>query len=77
LKIVFLGKCWNLSELQGREKYKNWWKPEELLALFRPSPPLQSRYLKINNISMSYLWNNYMSPPFLLLKKKEKKSSTK
>jgi hypothetical protein len=34
-------------------------------ALFRPNLPLWSRYLKINNISMSYWWSNNMSPPFL------------
>jgi hypothetical protein len=72
LENYFLGENVEiLRELQGREKYKNWWKPEELLALFRPSPPLQSRYVELNNISMSYWWNNNMSLPFLAQKNKK------
>ncbi len=51
LQIFYL-KCQNLNKLQGKEKYKNWWKLGSFLL--KANPPLQN-VCPIINCQHSYI----------------------
>ncbi len=60
-KIICL-KCHNLRKLQGRAKYKNWWKPRSLLL--QASAHVEQVFNYPIYISPSYNLVKYMSPHF-------------
>jgi hypothetical protein len=50
--IKLLLKMSNLRKLQGKEKYKIWWKPKSFL--FQVSSKLEIKYPIIDNFFLSY-----------------------
>ncbi len=50
--IIIIIECWDLRQLQGKKKYKNWWKPKSFLLL--SSALLQTMHPIIDNIFPSY-----------------------
>jgi hypothetical protein len=61
LEIICL-KCHNLRKLQGRAKYKNWWKPRSLLL--QTSALVEQVFNYPIYISPSYNLVKYISPHF-------------
>jgi len=62
LQIFYL-KCQNLCKLQGKEKYKNWWKLGSFLL--KANPPLQNVCPIINCQHFYILSMEHYVSPFL------------
>ncbi len=60
--INYLFELLKFKEFHEKENIKNWWKPRRFFL--QSSPPLQCKFPRIDNISLSYRLVEYYVSPF-------------